>query len=97
MGTKNNPGNFDCYDKAHPDEPMFVLLGRDPRAELLTKLWANLESSDIYDAVQTFNELVQQELYNTNGGDIAHTVAKAEEAVSCAEAMAAWRENLGDM
>ncbi|HAW11807.1 MAG TPA: aspartate decarboxylase, partial [Chloroflexi bacterium] len=30
MGTKNNPGKFDCYDDAHPDEPMFVLLGRDP-------------------------------------------------------------------
>lgn len=30
MGTKNNPGKFDCYDAALPDEPMFVLLARDP-------------------------------------------------------------------
>lgn len=21
MGTKNNPGNFDCYANAEPDEP----------------------------------------------------------------------------
>lgn len=29
MGTKANPGEYDCYDKAEPDEPMFVLLARD--------------------------------------------------------------------
>ena len=26
MGTKNNPGKFDCYANAKPDEPLFVLL-----------------------------------------------------------------------
>jgi hypothetical protein len=40
MGTKNNPGDYDCYQHAHPDEPMFVLLGRDPLAGLLVRLWA---------------------------------------------------------
>jgi hypothetical protein len=40
MGTKNNPGAFDCYTKAKPDEPMFVLLGRDQSAALLVRLWA---------------------------------------------------------
>lgn len=39
MATKNNPGKFDCYDNAHPDEPMFVLLGRDPLAPFLVDLW----------------------------------------------------------
>lgn len=39
MGTKNNPGPFDCYAKADPDEPMFVLLGRDPLAPILVRLW----------------------------------------------------------
>jgi len=42
MGTKNNPGKFDCYSKADPDEPMFVLLGRDPAASLLVGLWADI-------------------------------------------------------
>ena len=32
MATKNNPGKFDCYTNAEPDEPMFILLGRDPVA-----------------------------------------------------------------
>ena len=40
MGTKNNPGKFDCYDAAEPDEPMFVLMGRDPDASMLVVLWA---------------------------------------------------------
>lgn len=40
MGTKNNPGNFDCYANAEPDEPMFVLLARDPLAPGLVEDWA---------------------------------------------------------
>lgn len=40
MGTKNNPPpKFDCYAKAEPDEPMFVLLGRDPLASFLVGIW----------------------------------------------------------
>jgi len=42
MGTKNEPGKFDCYDKAEPDEPMFVLLARDPLAPVLVAQWADL-------------------------------------------------------
>ncbi len=40
MGTKNNPGAFDCFANAEPDEPMFILLGRDPVAGLVVELWA---------------------------------------------------------
>lgn len=39
MGSKNNPGKFDCYANADPDEPMFILLGRDPVAGPLIGLW----------------------------------------------------------
>lgn len=41
MGSKNNPGNFDCHAAAHTDEPMFVLLGRDPVGGALVRLWAD--------------------------------------------------------
>jgi hypothetical protein len=40
MGTKNDPGKFDCYANAEPDEPMFILLGRDPMAGALVREWA---------------------------------------------------------
>ena len=45
MGTKNNPGKWDCYSAAHPDEPMFVLLGRDPSACVLVALWADIREA----------------------------------------------------
>jgi hypothetical protein len=44
MGTKNQPGQFDCYHKAEPDEPLFVLLARDPLAPILVELWAMLRA-----------------------------------------------------
>lgn len=42
MGTKMNPGAFDCYANAAEDEPMFVLLARDERAPELVRRWANV-------------------------------------------------------
>jgi hypothetical protein len=42
MATKKNPGKFDCYEKAEPDEPMFILLGRDPVAPFLVDLWREI-------------------------------------------------------
>lgn len=40
MSTKNNPGDYDCYANAEPDEPMFVLLARDKHAPSLVRRWA---------------------------------------------------------
>lgn len=45
MGTKLNPGNFDCYTKAEDDEPMFILLARDPTAPRLIREWVAMRSS----------------------------------------------------
>lgn len=42
MGTKLNPGEFDCYANALPDEPMFVLLARDALAPDVVRQWAAL-------------------------------------------------------
>lgn len=46
MASKNNPGTFDCYANAQPDEPMFVLLGRDKHAPTLVWLWATMRELD---------------------------------------------------
>lgn len=45
MGTKNKPGDFDCYRNAAPDEPMFVLLARDPFAPMIVEKWAELREA----------------------------------------------------
>jgi hypothetical protein len=42
MGTKNCPGDYDCYKNAEPDEPMFVLLARDLTAPEVVEAWADL-------------------------------------------------------
>lgn len=40
MGTKQIPSPFDAYDKALPDEPMFILLARDASAPHMVRQWA---------------------------------------------------------
>lgn len=47
MGTKKSPGKFDCYDKALADEPMFILLARDPSAPALIRRWAHVRNEEI--------------------------------------------------
>lgn len=47
MGSKNSPGKFDCYENALPDEPIFVLLARDPWAPDLIEEWAVRRMRDI--------------------------------------------------
>lgn len=42
MGTKNNPGKHGCYDRLDPDEPYFLLMGRDPFGPKLVDVWAVL-------------------------------------------------------
>jgi hypothetical protein len=46
MGTKNNPGNFDCYANATPDEPMFILLARDKHAPTVILEWIRVREAE---------------------------------------------------
>lgn len=41
MANKMHPGAFRCYDAALPDEPIFVILGRDPAAPATIAYWAS--------------------------------------------------------
>jgi hypothetical protein len=47
MSTKSNPGLFDCYAKALPNEPMFVLLARDETAPDYVRMWAAERTAEI--------------------------------------------------
>ena len=42
MGTKSNPGDYDCWAKLEDDEPYFVLMARDPTSRRLVDRWATL-------------------------------------------------------
>jgi hypothetical protein len=80
MGTKNNPGEFDCYANAEPDEPMFILLARDLEAPHLVRQWATARG---------------MALLQKHGGraDLGKDEARQiKEAFDCADAMAEWRK-----
>ena len=75
MGTKNSPGEFDCYANAEDDEPMFVLLARDNLAAATVRDWA-----EIYKLNKEHK-----------GHFAERQRAKYDEALRCADAMEAWR------
>ena len=91
MGTKNNPGKFDCYDAAEPDEPMFTLLARDRLAAHLVSIWAKLRYGDGEAAQAVFDDLM---LKHAMHYAIAPDIPKAQEATECAINMFAWRKRI---
>lgn len=86
MGTKNEPGVFDCYENAEPDEPMFVLLARDPFASELVKIWSLLRAKKIGNAAAVFTRLARQAEGRKRGN-----AEKCREAWACAMEMAKWQ------
>jgi hypothetical protein len=80
MGTKNNPGQFDCYTNAEPDEPMFVLLARDPAAPHAIEAWVELRK-----------EFIEQGIKPSTDWPVL------DEALVCANEMAAWRRKNRDV
>lgn len=42
MGTKANPGKYDCYAKLEEDEPYFLVKATDPLAPILVEMWASI-------------------------------------------------------
>ncbi len=52
MGTKQNPGTYDCYANAADDEPMFILLARDIAAPEIVERWATAREALIKSGVK---------------------------------------------
>lgn len=52
MGTKNNPGQYDCYANLEPDEPYFLLAARDPMAPSLIRSWAMIRQQQVEDGIK---------------------------------------------
>jgi hypothetical protein len=82
MGTKENPGAFDCYANAEPDEPMFVLLARDHRAPTLVRAWAETHRAE---RIAAWDGSAESYPYGVTD--------KEAEALTCANAMEVWRDN----
>lgn len=57
MGTKLNPGEYDCENAALPDEPRFTLLARDPEAPSLVEAWAEARQERVVDGAAPFDDM----------------------------------------
>ena len=77
MGTKTDPGPFDCYAAARPDEPLFVLLARDATAAALVNLWAAMKRNEALSTPGLYQE--------------RHLAGKIGEADRTANSMVEWR------
>ena len=82
MGTKNKPGQFDCYDKAEADEPIFVLRAKDRYAPDIVRQWA--DKFELGESIRNSDGRGPQPLEGTQK-------EKWEEAVKVANQMERWR------
>lgn len=85
MGTKQNPGVFDCYDKIEDNEPFFTLRANDETAADFVELWADIHGANPLGAVQTFARLLNQLKF------VDVNRPKIMEAYNNAEAMRNWK------
>lgn len=86
MGTKKEPGKFDCHAKAELDEPLFVLLARDEYAPAVVRYWAAIKNgAPLRDPFALDHPNVCDPKIR------ASLPEKLREALSCADAMQAWR------
>ena len=84
MGTKANPGAFDCYEDAGIDEPIFILRSTDASAPGTVRHWA-----DSYE----LRKQLEAAAGSGPGELTARQQKKVDEARRCATAMERWRED----
>lgn len=93
MGTKRNPGEYDCYGKAEPDEPLFTLLGRDASSSYMVEIWRHVQAGD-FETARLFLKGCELILTAAPGKFLGKKDPKFLEAGKCATEMALWRTKL---
>ncbi len=93
MGTKNNPGAYDCLAAAEPDEPMFILLARDPSAAWLVEAWLALRADDLR-AAESHMRSAAYDLRQAGKPVLPYGSPKLAEAHACAQAMLRWQDRM---
>ncbi len=89
MGTKNNPGKFDCYANAEPDEPMFIFLARDPAAPFLVEIWEAVRRGNYTDANDALHKAMDA-MRQSGKLLLSPDSEKRGEAIECSRAMQRW-------
>lgn len=83
MGSKLQPGDFDCYGAALPDEPMFVLLARDRSAPAMLRSWSDTRRKQV---------LAKHDAGDITADEMEGDLRKCSEADACADGMTVWRK-----
>ena len=65
MGTKNNPGTFDCHGHAGADEPIFTIRAKDPVGAAAVRAWIKLREAAKLDKPQEAARLMEAEMVAT--------------------------------
>jgi len=89
MGTKANPGPYDCYAKAADDEPIFTLRANDPVAEFFVAAWVAIYAGDVGGAVKMMVDASEQ--HKEQGKLLDRLSPKSVEAQQVSMAMRTWR------
>ncbi len=90
MGSKAEPGKHDCYANAELDEPMFVLLARDPVAPWLVRAWRALRDGDNIAASALMNEASQA--FRASGKKALPRPSEKSQEAEAVAAMITWRQ-----
>ena len=93
MGTKNDPGKFDCHAKAADDEPLFTLRAKDPIAPALIEAWRHIRAGDLNGALRNLYAAESDWQHEIDHGRRTHLPLdseKSKEALNCANAMGDW-------
>lgn len=86
MATKNNPGKFDCYAAAHPNEPIFILRANDELAASIVRIWAMIRDDASPSAIRDRVEVARGIIRNKP----QMNPEKFDEAMKCASDMDKW-------
>lgn len=90
MGTKLEPGKFDCYAKAAEDEPIFTLRAKDPLAPGLVRAWRYLSAGNLTSAMEVMHEALAARQF-AGKECLPLDSEKSDEAAACATAMEIWQ------
>jgi len=99
MGTKNNPNEYDCYERLEGDEPFFVLRGKDPIGSHLVDAWVCLRAGDTVGAeraIEAADLVWRREVMAGRRSFLAIYHEKSMEASQCGREMRIWFERLKD-
>lgn len=93
MGTKADPGKFDCHAKAADDEPLFTLRAKDPIAPWFVRMWRAVRAGNALDAMAYLVRALivwRREVAIGRRTNLPYDSDKSQEAHKVSDEMESW-------